>query len=316
MQVIQVNTATGNPPYDIYVCDVTLTYCYLMSSGVSVFPAYVNLPNEFLGLQSVVVKLIDSSGCELFYNISCALPTPSVTVTPSFTPTPTPTPTIPLYGCQCLNFDNTLNNYDIGYLYTNCNGILISDTVPSGQTYQVCGSNPIPSDVNLIVTTSGDCVSNLCVTPPVCVAPMDLSLIQGVNRIYRGCLSGYNPVNGTCTSPGPLVNIGSVSYDGLIGCNEYDVWTGYTDPSVQITSFKVEGLNITDWTQLQVGMRVYRNNTVPGGTCNNYSGANIWVNRNSLTLPYTSSAGKPIIVRIYQPVSGGPYYILNITDCQ
>ena len=69
MQVIEINNATGTAPYDVYICDVTITYCYLVGTGINSFPSYFDLPSFLNGSQSVIVKLIDSNGCEIFYNI-------------------------------------------------------------------------------------------------------------------------------------------------------------------------------------------------------------------------------------------------------
>lgn len=162
MQVIQINTATGTPPYDIYVCDETLTYCYLVSTGVSVLPVFIDLPQVLSGINRVIVKLIDSIGCELFLDVGCLLPTPSITVTPSYTPTPTPTQTKYLYPCQCITFDNSGGGEDIGYSYRNCYGIVIADTILDGDILPVCGSEPIAYNIKLTYTVNGNCVGYSC----------------------------------------------------------------------------------------------------------------------------------------------------------
>ena len=137
MQVIEINNVTGTSPYDVYVCDTTITYCYSAATGVSVFPLYFDLPIGLNGAPSVIVKLIDANGCELFYNIGCLLPTPSITVTPSYTPTPTPTPTIN-QDCFCIQFDNSDSGADLGFSYISCDNILISDTILDGQILERC----------------------------------------------------------------------------------------------------------------------------------------------------------------------------------
>lgn len=99
MQEINITGATGTGPYDIYICDLTLTFCDLVSSNET-------LPYSFLtygiyeNATSVIIKLIDSLGCEIFHPYSCPVtPTPTPTNTP--TPTPTSTP-----GCHCISFEN------------------------------------------------------------------------------------------------------------------------------------------------------------------------------------------------------------------
>lgn len=159
MQVIQINSVSGTPPYDVYVCDPTITYCYFVSDDVSVFPLLIDLPIQLTGINSVVVKMIDSNGCEIFYNIACQLPTPSITVTPSFTPTPTPTQTVFGNNCRCIQFDNSGSGSDFGYQYTNCAGVVITDTILDGQIICRCGSNPIPGDIKVTATILGTCDS-------------------------------------------------------------------------------------------------------------------------------------------------------------
>ena len=159
MQVIQMNSVSGTPPYDVYVCDPTITYCYFVSDDVSVFPLYIDLPTQLSGIGSVVVKVTDSNGCEIFYNIACQLPTPSITVTPSYTPTPTPTQTVFGNNCRCIQFDNSGSGSDFGYQYTNCSGVVITDTILDGQIICRCGSNPIPGDIKVTATILGTCDS-------------------------------------------------------------------------------------------------------------------------------------------------------------
>lgn len=112
MQSIEITNVTGSGIYDVYLCDITLTYCYLILPSTPIPPAISfvlpsSLPNPFPpplnisfdGAQSVIVKLIDTlTGCERFEIFSCPpTPTPSPTLTPTPTPTLTPTPTMTLF---------------------------------------------------------------------------------------------------------------------------------------------------------------------------------------------------------------------------
>lgn len=308
MQVIQINTASGTPPYDIYVCDETITYCYFVLTGVSVFPVYIDLPPFLTGIRNVIVKLIDANGCELFYNIPCMLPTPSVTVTPSFTPTPTPTPTIPQYPCSCVIFDNTGSGDNIGYSYLSCNGVLTIGVVNSGTTLTVCGSQPISDSIKMSVTVGVDCVDNVCFSGP-CISPAEFSTIKSVNRIYKSCTNGYDGIQHTCVVPASQVNIGSIDYNGEEGCVEYPIWAGSSYPTGKDYNFKVGGAGITSWTQLQIGMRLYPATQSPNTACGNIPSLNYWVSRNSLSNRYTVDEGAPIILRVNDNI------ITNITDC-
>ena len=161
MQVIEINNATGTAPYDVYVCDTTISYCYSTATSVSVFPLYIDVPIQLNGAPSVIVKLIDVNGCETFNYIACNLPTPSITVTPSYTPTPTPTPTSN-QNCFCIQFDNSGSEDVIDFSYINCNNILISDSINGGDIITRCGNNPTGSNVKLSITILGNCVNGAC----------------------------------------------------------------------------------------------------------------------------------------------------------
>lgn len=308
MQIIDITSLSGTSPYDIYVCDITLTYCFLVLTGVSTVPQSVELPSFLYGARNIVIKIVDSIGCEFFTTVSCLLPTPSITVTPSYTPTPTPSPTRPLYPCQCIKFDNTGSGFNIGFSYLNCQGITVVGEVTSGLTQSVCGSQPVSFDIKMTYTFSGECVNNLCPSEE-CSGPTELSLIRAINRVYTTCTSDYDPVQYTCVVPGTQINIGSTAYNGQSGCNQYPIWSGSAQPSGKDTSFKVEGTGITNWTQLSVGMRLYPAGQTAGSPCGNVPDLNYWVSRNSLLNRYTPAEGPPIILRVNNST------ITNITDC-
>ena len=308
MQVINITSLSGTAPYDVYVCDITITYCYLVASGVSTVPQVIDLPPFLNGVESIIIKVIDSIGCEEFHLVPCLQPNPTNTLTPSVTPTPTITPTRPIYPCQCIVFDNTGSGDNIGYSYVNCDGINIIGVVSSGNTLSICGSQPVSFDIKMSYTISGECVNNLCPSDE-CAAPSQLSLVRTINRIFRACSSGYDPVQFTCVTPVSLINIGSVDYNGQSGCNQYPIWTGSSAPSGRDTSFKVPGVGITNWTQLTIGMRLYPATQVEGAPCGSIPDLNYWVSRNSLLYRYTPSEGPPIIIRVNNST------ITNITDC-
>jgi hypothetical protein len=168
MQIIEITGATGTGPYDIYLCDITLTYCFLIS-GSTIIPPTVSfelpssLPNPFPppanisfdGAESVIVKLVDtSSGCEKFIYYGCPV---SPTPTPTMTPTPTPTPTS---TCRCLTINNS--TMSTGYFYyTDCNGFqTMTYSIPSGITLYYCGSNPVVVS-DCTITLGGVCIGNI-----------------------------------------------------------------------------------------------------------------------------------------------------------
>lgn len=70
-QQITITGVTGTPPYDVYVCDITNTYCYLVSGGTYISTYIFNVPTPLNNVGSLLVKLIDSTGCEIFNYYEC-----------------------------------------------------------------------------------------------------------------------------------------------------------------------------------------------------------------------------------------------------
>jgi len=160
MQIIEISGITGHSPYNILICDITNTYCYTVETGVVSVPPYlyINVPTQLSGSNSVLIKIIDSSGCETFQYASCPV-TPTPTPTPTITPTITPTNA----NCVCLIFNNptlTIKNYS----YINCDGQTVNYTLNSETEIYVCGKNPI-YDTGIILTIRQYCSTSSCVPP-------------------------------------------------------------------------------------------------------------------------------------------------------
>ena len=120
MQSIQITSLNGSSPFDIYVCDITLSYCFSAATGVTTAPVTINIPSVFIGVPSVVVKIIDSRGCEEFLYTACVPPSPTSTQTPTITPSSTSI----LYPCKCTEVDNQSAS-DIDFTYVDCSNVLI-----------------------------------------------------------------------------------------------------------------------------------------------------------------------------------------------
>ena len=105
MSYISITSLTGYSPYDITICDKTLSYCQVVLTGVvSVPPVLTIQVPEFFGTpldNEVVVIVTDSKGCEEILYLPCSI-TPTPTPTPTTTPTLTQTPS----NCQCIQFIN------------------------------------------------------------------------------------------------------------------------------------------------------------------------------------------------------------------
>ena len=160
MQVIEISGVTGHSPYNIVICDVTNSYCYTVESGVVSIPPtlYVNIPTQLNGVNNILIKIIDSSGCETFQYAACP---PTQTPTPTNTLTPTITPTNA--NCICLIFKNptlTIKNYS----YINCNTQTVSYTLDGETEIYVCGKNPT-YDSGVILSVGPYCYNNNCVPP-------------------------------------------------------------------------------------------------------------------------------------------------------
>lgn len=164
---ITISGVTGTPPYSVSVCDLTLTYCYLVTGSTTISPSYTFfVPSPLDVANTIFIKLIDSGGCNLIYPYSCP-PTP--TPTSSITPTPTPTPT---GTCRCIQVVNTGVTEGTFY-YTNCEGS-VTGVLPidSGTTLYYCGINPVAL-TECYVYIGDNCVSNSCViiTPTPSITP-------------------------------------------------------------------------------------------------------------------------------------------------
>jgi hypothetical protein len=168
---ISLSATTGTPPYSVIVCDVTLIYCYTLTGSTSLSATTTfDIPSPLDVADSIIVKVIDSNGCEIFLPYSCPVtPTP----TPTITPTPSSTPTDP---CRCIQITNT-GTTDGTFYYTQCDGTITSVLpINSGTTLYYCGSNPIPlTECDIYI---GDvCVDNSCVaitptpTPTISLTP-------------------------------------------------------------------------------------------------------------------------------------------------
>ena len=59
------------------------------------YPIIITIPQILIGVNQLIVKIIDGNGCETFRYYILPTPTPTPTITPTInnTPTPTITPT-------------------------------------------------------------------------------------------------------------------------------------------------------------------------------------------------------------------------------
>jgi len=68
--IVQINNLSGASPFNIYVCDATITYCYMVQtiSGSSVS---FTVPYPLESTTPIILKIIDANNCEKIYLLSC-----------------------------------------------------------------------------------------------------------------------------------------------------------------------------------------------------------------------------------------------------
>lgn len=164
MQTIEITGATGTGPYDVYVCDSTLTYCASAGVGVNIPPNFLyTLVYPLDSVSSVIVKLIDSNGCEFFQLYSCPSPTP--TMTPTMTPTPT------IAQCNCIQFSN-ITTVKKDFSYTQCDGTIFYGLIDGTTELFFCGKLPTAED-GVLISVGIPCVMGACepLPPPLSPTP-------------------------------------------------------------------------------------------------------------------------------------------------
>jgi hypothetical protein len=157
VSTIEIISFTGVTPYNITICDLTLTYCYVVATEVTTTPITVNIPQELMGSPQLVVKLVDANNCEYFQLYQCLTPTP----TPTTTITPTPSMVV---NCNCLTFNNLSGLTEYNISLTQCDGSILVTTILPGVILYYCGKLP-NADPQVIITIGSPCVNNTCPNP-------------------------------------------------------------------------------------------------------------------------------------------------------
>ena len=218
MQVIQITSLTGHSPYNITICDVTNTYCYLGISGATSAPLTINIPAELVNVEEVLVVITDSIGCsELQYHY-CDEPKPSQTPTQ----TPTPSPTNPI--CNCISFKNT-SGVTLTYNYTNCDGEPFYGVIYSSTTLYVCGYNPSADSGVIINLSSNVCINNECPgpTPTPTTTPTPTPTLPPIVGYFEDSCDSLNQFT-LSNIPGsfsPLSGAYYIESNGFVGCATY-----------------------------------------------------------------------------------------------
>ena len=73
MNTVVINSAVGTPPFQISLCDITNTYCFLVSGSTIIPPLFSFIvPPPLDSVTELLLKIVDNNGCEKFYYYSCA----------------------------------------------------------------------------------------------------------------------------------------------------------------------------------------------------------------------------------------------------
>lgn len=71
---IQITAITGTPTYDVIVCDITNTYCFPVSASTTITPVQIfDIPPPLDNVDYLLLKIIDSNGCEKFIYLECQI---------------------------------------------------------------------------------------------------------------------------------------------------------------------------------------------------------------------------------------------------
>ena len=156
MESVVIYSAEGTPPFQISLCDMTNTFCYIVGIDVTSFPVTLTVPPPLQNVNQMLVSIKDAYYCNTFQTLSFLTPTP--------TPTPTPTATPIISDCRCIVLDNSMNTLDYDFSLNLCNGSLLEGVIYSGTTLYYCGNSPsVEPEVG--VTIGDSCSSGTCPTP-------------------------------------------------------------------------------------------------------------------------------------------------------
>ena len=68
--IVQINSLSGTAPFDLYVCDQTISYCFFVAS-ISGSQYTFNVPHPLDSTTPIILKVIDANNCEVIYLLSC-----------------------------------------------------------------------------------------------------------------------------------------------------------------------------------------------------------------------------------------------------
>jgi hypothetical protein len=67
---LQITSISGTSPFDIYVCDATITYCFFVATITSA-PYTFDIPFPLDTTTPIILKIVDGNNCERIYSLNC-----------------------------------------------------------------------------------------------------------------------------------------------------------------------------------------------------------------------------------------------------
>lgn len=283
---ITISNITGEPPYEITVCDNYGNNCFLAAYELSYVPPtiYVDIPSDWSLLPFVQVTVESSEGCEELQFVQTT-PTP----TPSNTPTPTPSPSAPP--------TSPTPTPSITPSITPSKSIPIP---PYFEVQNVNGSNPqtivLRSLLNSKFTVdfgNGDPALNYSIINPAYTATTNVALSKsyasgdytttlydlrygsptfpnsaaGINELYFGKISGISANTYTFTA---FTNLDSITITGST-VEDFSFYYPVTFDTFTYDSNSASTFNFEIKNSTNLGTVLYRYNSFTSATIN-YSG--------------------------------------------
>ena len=67
---LPITSISGTSPFDIYVCDATITYCFFVATIISA-PYTFEIPFPLDATTPIILKIVDGNNCERIYSLNC-----------------------------------------------------------------------------------------------------------------------------------------------------------------------------------------------------------------------------------------------------
>ena len=83
MESVVIYSAEGTPPFQISLCDMTNTFCYIVGIDVTTFPVTLTVPPPLQNVNQMLVSIKDAYYCNTFQTLSFLTPTPPPTQSPA-----------------------------------------------------------------------------------------------------------------------------------------------------------------------------------------------------------------------------------------